>query len=39
MHLQKAIVIDNSKYLLFDNNTKNNLELIETFKKQGESNK
>ena len=32
MHLQKAIVIDNSKYLLFDNNTKNNLELIETLK-------
>ncbi len=31
-HLQKAIFIKNSDYLIFDNNTKRNLELVETIR-------
>lgn len=32
LHLQKASIIDLNKYLIFDNNTKRNLELTETLR-------
>lgn len=31
-HLQKAVVVDINNYLLFDNHTKRNLELVETLR-------
>ena len=37
MHLQKVLVFDSNSYLRIDNNSKKNLELTETFRRQTKS--